>query len=125
MSHALKIIVADDELDTREYLEEFVAHLGHDVRAVADGGQLAAVCLAFRPDIILTDYAMPIMNGLAAVTEVNRNRYVPVILISGRDEAAALPLAPESPVVKFLAKPVRNEQLKAAIDSVAAEYIRH
>src|SRR3954470_5346798 len=66
MSLPLKIVVADDEQDTREYLQEYLAHLGHDVRAAEDGRRLVAVCQEFCPDLIVTDYAMPGMDGLAA-----------------------------------------------------------
>ena len=77
------------------------------------------MCRAFRPDLIVTDYAMPGLDGLAAAAEVNRDRAVPVILISGRDGAEALATADGSPVVKFLAKPVRDAELRAAIAAVA------
>ena len=119
MSRPLKIVVADDERDTREYLQEYARHLGHDVRAAADGRQLVEICSAFGPDLIVTDYAMPGLDGWAAAAEVNRDRVVPVILISGRDGAEALAKADGSPVVKFLAKPVREAELRAAIDAVA------
>lgn len=120
MSRPLKIVVADDERDTREYLQDYARHLGHDVWAAADGRQLVEICRAFKPDLIVTDYAMPGLDGLAAALEVNRDRAVPVILISGRDDAEALAMADGSLVVQFLAKPVRNAELKAAIESVAA-----
>ena len=119
MSRPLKIVVADDERDTREYLEEYVSHLGHDVRAAADGCQLVKMCRAFKPDLIVTDYALPGLDGLAAAAEVNRDRAVPVILISGRDDAEPRAKADGSPVVKFLAKPVSEAELRAAIAAVA------
>jgi CheY-like chemotaxis protein len=119
MTRPLKIVVADDECDTREYFQEYLSHLGHDVRAAADGRQLVEICRAFSPDLIVTDYAMPGLDGLAAAAEVNRDRAVPVILISGRDDPEALAKAGGSPVVQFLAKPVREAELRAAIAAVA------
>src|SRR5436309_3383032 len=93
MSGGLKIAVADDETDTREYLQEYLAHLGHDVRAAADGRWLVELCREFAPDLIVTDFTMPLLNGLAAAAEVNRDRHVPVILISGRHDAESLDAA--------------------------------
>lgn len=115
----LKVAVADDEPDTREYLQEFLAHLGYEVRAAANGRQLVELCREFGPDLIVTDYAMPGLNGLAAAAEVNRERHVPVILISGRHDAEDAALA-AAHVVRFLAKPIKNAELKAAVESVAA-----
>jgi CheY-like chemotaxis protein len=116
MSGRLKIAVADDELDTREYLQEYLAHLGHEVRAAEDGRRLVELCREFGPDLVVTDYALPGLNGLAAAAEVNRERPVPVILISGRHDAESL-AAKEMHVVAFLAKPVKEERLKAAVEA--------
>src|SRR5690349_4689777 len=91
MTRPLKIAVADDERDTREYFQEYLSRLGHDVRAAADGRQLVEMCRAFGPDLIVTDYAMPVLDGLAAAAEVNRDRRVPVILITGRHDVELPP----------------------------------
>jgi len=117
MCGRLKIAVADDDLDTREYLQEYLSRLGHEVRAAEDGRRLIELCREFAPDLVVTDYAMPGLNGLAATAEVNRERPVPVILISGRHEAESL-AATEGVVVTFLAKPVKDKDLKAAVEAV-------
>ena len=114
----LRIAVADDELDTREYLQEYLAHLGHEVRAAATGRQLVELCRAFDPDLVVTDHAMPGLTGLAAAAEVNRERPVPVVLISGRHDIEGGALA-AAHVVRFLAKPIKNADLKAAVEAVA------
>src|SRR3954471_22782952 len=104
----LKIAVADDEPDTREYLQELLDRLGHEVRAAEDGRRLAGLCREFAPDLVVTDHAMPGLDGLAAAAEVNRERPVPVILISGQHEAESL-AATAGVVVTFLAKPVEEK----------------
>jgi len=118
MSGRLKIAVADDEPDTREYLHEYLSRLGHEVRAAENGRQLVELCREFDPDLVVTDYAMPGLNGLAAAAEINRLRPVPVVLISGRHEAELV--SADAAVVTFLAKPVKEKDLKAALDAVAA-----
>ncbi len=118
MSGKLKIVVADDERDTREYLQEYLSHLGHDVRAAEDGQQLVALCREFAPDLVVTDYAMPGLNGLAAAREVNRDRPVPVILFSGRHAVEAEAQAEGSQVIKVLLKPVKETELRSAVESV-------
>jgi CheY-like chemotaxis protein len=120
MGRRLRVAVADDERDTCEYLEELLSQLGHEVRAAADGRQLVEVCRDFAPDLIVTDYAMPGLNGLAAAAEVNRERPVPVILFSGRHDVPPPAAAGGGPVVKFLAKPMQEAELRAAIESAAA-----
>ncbi len=118
MTVCLKIVVADDDQDTREFLQEYMARLGHDVRAARDGRQLVELCREFGPDLVVSDYAMPGLNGLEAAAEINRARRVPVVLLSGRHEAEALAVT-ESAVIAFLTKPVKDQDLRAAVESAA------
>ena len=120
MRRRLKILVADDELDTREYLQEFLVHLGHEVRAAESGRELIERSRDFAPDVIVTDYAMPGMDGLTAAIEIQRARPVPVILITGRHDAAGPARAPGSPVLRTLMKPFQEAELRAALDAVSA-----
>ena len=116
MSGRLKVAVADDERDTREYLQEFLDRLGYEVRMAEDGRRLVELCREFDPDVVVTDYAMPGLNGLAAAAEINRERHVPVILLSGKHEAEAF-AEKDVHVIAFLAKPVKPADLKAAVEA--------
>jgi CheY-like chemotaxis protein len=117
----LKIAIADDERDAREYYQEYLSRLGHDVRVAEDGRQLVEICRAFGPDLIVADYAMPGLDGLAAATAVNRDQSIPVILITGRHDAEPLARSDSGLVVRFLTKPVREAELLAAIASLSGE----
>ena len=124
MTLPLKIVVADDDRDTREYLQEYLRRLGHEVMAAEDGRRLVALCREFTPDLVVTDYAMPGLDGLAAAREVNRHRRVPVILFSGRQEAEARAQAEVSSIIKVLLKPLQEAELRAAVESVPAAVAR-
>jgi CheY-like chemotaxis protein len=121
MDHPLRIVVADDERDTREYLQEYLAHLGYDVRAAGDGRELVRLCREFAPDLVVTDYAMPGPDGWAAAKEVNRDRCVPVILFSGRHDGESLSVGEKSPVTRVLIKPMKEAELRGAIEEVFAQ----
>ena len=112
----LRVAVADDERDTREYLQEVLPRLGHHVVAVAETGkQLAECCHDNPPDLIITDIKMPDMDGIAAAEQVNRERHIPVILISGHDDADLVVRAGADHVMAYLLKPVREGDLRNAI----------
>src|SRR5215217_7705677 len=121
MGVRLKIAVADDELDTREYLHEYLSHLGHEVRAAEDGRRLVELCRDFAPDLVVTDYAMPGLDGLAAAAAVNSERPVPVVLISGRHDGEAEAMG-AAHVVAFLLKPVKGGELRAAVEAAWAAW---
>ena len=72
-------------------------------------------------DLIVTDYAMPGLDGWSAAKEVNHSRPVPVILFSGRHDVEPLAKAEGSPVVKVLTKPVKEADLKRAVELAKAK----
>ena len=73
MSRSLKIVVADDELDMRDYFQQILPLLGHQVIGVAQNGrELVDLCAATHPDLVITDIKMPDMDGIDAATEIYR-----------------------------------------------------
>ena len=112
----LRIAVADDERDTRQFFQELLPLLGHEVVAVAETGrQLAEQCHAARPDLVITDIKMPDMDGIEAAAAVNRERHVPVILVTGHPDVDLLASAGTGQIMAYLTKPVKPVNLQAAI----------
>jgi response regulator NasT len=112
----LRIAVADDERDMRQFLLEVLSRLGHQVIAVAESGrQLIDQCRSLNPDLVVTDIKMPDMDGIDAAAEINRVREVPVILISGHQEEELLNRAGAEYIMAYLVKPVKPADLHAAI----------
>jgi response regulator NasT len=115
VTEPLRILLAEDDPDTRELLRDHLARRGHAVTAVADGPQLVEAARRERPDLVITDIKMPGLDGLQAAAEVNRDRAVPVILVTGHHEADLPDRAVAPHVLAYLVKPVRPDELEAAI----------
>ena len=65
MTTSLRIAVADDEPEMREFLQRALARLGHEVVAAAENGaQLVECCRQLKPDLVLTDLQLPSGSGL-------------------------------------------------------------
>jgi response regulator NasT len=125
MCETLRIVVADDEPEMRDYLQTVLPRLGHQVVAVAeDGRQLVERCRELNPDLIVTDIKMPGEVGIAAALSAHRERPTPVILVSAYHEPETLALALVDNVMAYLIKPVTEPDLKAAI-TVATLRFRH
>ena len=115
MGKSLRISIADDELDMRDYLARILPRLGHEVVSAADNGlQLVADFQRLSPDLVITDVRMPELDGLDAVREIRRNRPVPVIVISAQQDSKALSEPPDGPTL-FLTKPINGQSLQDAI----------
>ncbi|HYT92270.1 MAG TPA: response regulator transcription factor, partial [Gemmataceae bacterium] len=83
MTHPLRIAVADDEPDMRDYFRKILSHLGHQVVAVAaNGRELIDLCRATLPDLVITDIKMPEMDGIEAAVALYGEHPVPIILVS-------------------------------------------
>lgn len=116
MTRPLKIAVADDEPDMREYFEKILPHLGHEVVAVCENGQqLVEQAQATHPDLIITDIKMPKLDGIEAANVIAAECPLPVILVSGYLDPELIRRAEDDHVLAYLVKPIKRNDLEASI----------
>jgi response regulator NasT len=116
MSQSLRIAVADDEPDMREYFQKSLSRLGHKIVAVAENGrELVERCRALKPDLVITDIKMPDMDGIDAAVQIYRERPIPVILVSAYHDAALLERAESDHILGYLVKPIKQADLEPVI----------
>ncbi len=116
MTQSLRIVVADDERNMHEYLQEALPRLGHEVVGVAQTGrELVEICRKLQPDLIITDIKMPDMDGLAASEEICRETPIPVIVVSAYHDPQFIERATQNHVLAYLLKPIRQHDLEPAI----------
>jgi response regulator NasT len=113
---ALRIAVADDERDTREFFQELIPRLGHQVVVAAETGkQLLEQARTASPDLVITDIKMPDKDGIDACQELNHDREVPVILVSAHHEAELIVRSGTDHVMAYLIKPIKPAEVETAI----------
>ena len=116
MTLSLRIVVADDEPDMREYFRRVLPRLGHQVVGVASNGrELVELCRATQPDLVLTDIKMPEQDGIEAAVELYRERPTAVVLVSAHHDADLVERAAADHVLGYLVKPIRQADLGPAI----------
>lgn len=116
MTAALRIVVADDEQDMRDYFQRVLPRLGHQVVGVArTGRELLEVCRAVQPDMVISDVKMPELDGIDAAVELSRERPVAVLLVSAYHDDALVDPAASGRVLAYLVKPVKQADLGPAI----------
>jgi response regulator NasT len=116
MTPSLRIVVADDEPDMRDYFRKILPRLGHTVVAAAESGaELIAQCRAHRPDLVITDIKMPGMDGIDAALKIYEEMPVPVILVSAYSNAKLIERAEADHIMAYLVKPIKQADLEPAI----------
>ena len=113
----LKVLIADDEallrLDLREMLEE----AGHKVAGEAENGKIAVeLAKKEKPDLVIMDVKMPVMDGLEAAKIIGEAKLAPVLLLTAYSQQDIVRQATDSGVFAYLVKPVREEELFPAIE---------
>jgi chemotaxis protein histidine kinase CheA len=117
----LRVLLVEDSATTRELLAAMLRHAGHEVDAVSDGRQALRRLRERRVDVVVTDVAMPHMDGLTLVTTLRaqpETATLPVVIVSSRAGPDTLAFA-ERHGATLLAKPVARQRLVETIRRIA------
>ena len=116
MTRALRIVVAGDESEMRDYFQDTLMSLGHEVVGTAENGEeLVELCKSFEPDLAITDIKMPDMDGIEAANRIRDHRPVPVILVSAFHDPELIERALQDHVLAYLVKPIKQADLVTAM----------
>jgi diguanylate cyclase (GGDEF)-like protein len=129
-----RILVVDDDEQTREILVELVATLGYETGAAPGGREAVAILRRERYDLVLTDLVMPGMDGLELVREIKAIRPdVPVVVITGYSSVRSAVETVRAGAFDYIEKPASLETIQmrvqkaleyAALITSSAEYKR-
>ena len=114
-----KILIIDDEVKLRETICELLSFVGYDVREAQDGKEGLEKVKQFKPDLIICDIMMPIMDGYGFMQEHRVSDYsaIPVIFLSARVEQKDEERAAALGVKGYIKKPFILKELKQLIES--------
>jgi diguanylate cyclase (GGDEF)-like protein len=123
------ILVVDDSRTIRAGISNLVAKMGHTVVEAEDGGQALDLYRRERPDLVLIDVTMPVMDGYEAtrqMREISPDDWVPIIFLSSMEADQDLDRAIEAGGDDYLVKPVSYVVLNAKIRALRRlETMRH
>ena len=130
LQDAVRILFVDDDPIMREFA---VVHLSTDkaeVSLAADGVEALERIAATAPDIVLLDLEMPRLDGFEVLARLRANpqtRDLPVIVVTGREDVAAIDKAFETGATSFLVKPINwrllSYQIRYVMRAVEGEAI--
>lgn len=120
-AEATRVLIVDDSPTVRRLGELILSQQGYAVHTAEDGEQGLEIALRVKPDAILVDFVMPIMNGhtfCKLLREDEEMKDVPLILISSKGEAVGEAFEKEFGVIHYFAKPFEPDDLINKLEEV-------
>ena len=120
---ARRVVVAEDEALIRLDLVEMLREEGYDVVGEAGDGQ-AAIDLAekHRPDLVILDVKMPVLDGIAAAERIAAARIAPVVILTAFSQRDLVERARDAGAMAYLVKPFSRTDLVPAIEIAVSRF---
>ncbi len=117
------MVIAEDEALIRMDLAEMLAEEGyHVVGQAGDGEQAVALTETLRPDLVILDVKMPVLDGIAAAERIAAARLAPVVMLSAFSQRDLVERAREAGAMAYLVKPFGRHDLVPAIEMAVSRY---
>jgi len=116
-----KVLVVDDEIHIVHVVAIKLRNNGFEVIAADNGAEGLKLALAEKPDIIVTDYQMPVMTGLELVEQLRQNedtKDTPVIMLTARSFAIPQQQQDDLRISGCLSKPFSPKELLGNIEDI-------
>jgi len=118
-----RVVIAEDEALIRLDLNETLGELGYDVVGEAsDGKRAVALAEELRPDLVILDVKMPILDGISAARRIAAARIAPVIILTAFSQRELVERARDAGAMAYLVKPFSSTELLPAIEMALSRY---
>lgn len=119
------ILIVDDEKANVFLLTEILKLYNYKVISAHDGGEALEKISSQRPDMVLLDIMMPVMDGMEVLEKVRNNNEIkntPIIMISARNEPEDISNALNKGADDYITKPVTSSKIMGRIKTVENRY---
>ncbi len=122
-SEPTRVLIAEDEALIRLDLKEMLEEEGFVVVGEAGDGQ-SAVELAqqLRPDVVILDVKMPVLDGISAAEQVVAARIAPVVILTAFSDRDLVERAREAGAMAYLVKPFQKKDLVPTIEMAVSRF---
>ena len=112
------VLIADDEAQIREILRIYFEKEGFKVLEAADGAEAIVQAQASKPDILILDVMMPVLDGLEVCKQVRKISDMPIIMLTAKDEDDDRILGLETGADDYITKPFNTREVVARVKAV-------
>ena len=115
---AISVLVVEDDRNIAELLQMYLEKEGYAVTVAADGGQGLAKFRAIRPDLVLLDVMMPVMDGWGVCRAIRAESQTPVIMLTAKGETDDKVNGLKAGADDYITKPFEMREVLARIEAV-------
>jgi AmiR/NasT family two-component response regulator len=118
-----RVVIAEDEALIRMDLAEMLQEEGYDVVGQAgDGARAVELALELRPDLVILDVKMPVLDGIAAAERIAGDRVAPVVILTAFSQRELVERARDAGAMAYLVKPFTKQDLVPAIEMAVSRF---
>jgi response regulator NasT len=120
---AHRVLIAEDEALIRLDLKEMLEEEGYEVVGEAGDGETAvSMAEQLRPDLVILDVKMPVMDGIAAAERIAGARVAPVVILTAFSQRELVERARVAGAMAYLVKPFQKKDLLPTIEMAASRF---
>jgi response regulator NasT len=118
-----RVVIAEDETLIRMDLAEMLGEEGYDVVGQAgDGARAIELAEELRPDLVIVDVKMPVLDGIAAAERIAGQRIAPVVILTAFSQRELVERARDAGAMAYLVKPFSKSDLVPAIEMAVSRF---
>nr|WP_245706827.1 response regulator [Austwickia chelonae] len=120
----LRVVVAEDEALIRLDLAEMLTDSGYEVVGQASDGEHALeLSRQHRPDLVILDVKMPVMDGITAAEVIGKERIAPCVMLTAFSDRDLVERARDAGVMAYVVKPFTIDDLRPALDIARSRWV--
>lgn len=113
-----KILVVDDDINICELLRLYIEKDGYEVVIANDGGQAVTKFRTEKPDLVMLDIMLPVLDGWQVCREIRKTSQCPIIMLTAKGEVFDKVLGLELGADDYVVKPFETKEIVARIKAV-------
>src|SRR5499426_660483 len=120
---SLRVVIAEDEALIRLDLKEMLEEEGYQVAGeAADGEKAVELASALKPDLVILDVKMPVLDGISAAEQIAAQQIAPVVILTAFSQRELVERARDAGAMAYLVKPFTKADLVPAIEIAVSRF---
>ena len=115
---AISVLIVEDDRNIQELLQLYLEKEGYAVTVASDGGQGLSKFRSIKPDLVLLDVMMPVMDGWAVCKAIRADSQTPIIMLTAKGETNDKVSGLKSGADDYVTKPFEMKELLARVEAV-------